>query len=105
MHRGASANRSQHLTGHLVPDAHSTTLVVETRNEAVTSVDAAKLPDDTRRAVMAEVETIQPQLKKPSPNAVIVREAGKSIRTILEGTASDLLATALWALMTATGAH
>jgi hypothetical protein len=55
---------------------------------------------------MADVKTIKAQLAKPSPNRVIVQEAGKSLRNVVEGIGGGLLtptaqtaAAALWGLL------
>jgi hypothetical protein len=71
----------------------------------VRELEKADLPEAIKDEVMAEVDTIRPQLKKAAPNAMIMREAGTSLRTILENTAAGVLANALWALVAAVGAH
>src|SRR5262249_6246003 len=56
--------------------------------------------------VMAELNTISAQLSKPSPSLVILQEAGRSLRNIVEGVAAGLMtpsvlavAPALWSAL------
>lgn len=53
----------------------------------------ADLSEQERAAIRAEIETIRPQLGKPAPSAVIVREGLKSLRNIVEGVAAGALLT------------
>ena len=72
-------------------------------DEFVAALDASEVSDEIRSAAMIEVETIRPQLKKPSPNVSIVREGLHTLRNIVEGVAAGLLATKLTALLIAAG--
>jgi hypothetical protein len=72
-------------------------------DEFVAALNASGVPDEVRSAVMIEVETVRPQLKKRTPNVSIVREGLRSLRNIVEGVAAGLLATKLAALLTAAG--
>ncbi len=55
---------------------------------------AAAAPE-LRAEIEHDAATIQSQLKKPQPNPTIVQEAGRSIRTVLEGAVGGVLATAM----------
>jgi hypothetical protein len=47
--------------------------------------------EDKRAAMAADIATIKAQLTKPSPSMTILREAGKSIRNMVEGVVASLL--------------
>ena len=47
---------------------------------------------ELRAEIEHDAATIQSQLKKPEPNPTIVQEAGRSIRTVLEGAVGGVLA-------------
>jgi hypothetical protein len=49
------------------------------------------LDGDKMAAIAADVATVKAQLTKPSPSMTILREAGKSIRNIVEGIAATLI--------------
>jgi hypothetical protein len=49
------------------------------------------LDEDKMTAVAADVATIKAQLTKPSPSMSILREAGKSLRNIIEGIGAGML--------------
>jgi hypothetical protein len=72
-------------------------------DEFVAALDSSGIPNEIRSAAMIEVETIRPQLKKPTPNVSIVREGLHTLRNIVEGVAAGLLATKLAALLLAAG--
>jgi hypothetical protein len=66
---------------------------------------ASTVPREKIDQLTAELETIRAQLKKPSPSRLILREAGKSIRNIVEGVIGGMLApevmnaaTVLWSV-------
>ena len=72
-------------------------------DEFVAALDASGVPVEIRNTAMIEVETIRPQLKKPTPNVSIVREGLHTLRNVVEGVAAGLLATKLAALLLAAG--
>ena len=47
---------------------------------------------EDKGAIRAEIDTIRPQLRKQQPNPVILREVLKSLRSIVEASASGVLA-------------
>lgn len=59
----------------------------------------AELSAQTRAAIRAEVATIRPQLSKPAPSAVIVRESMKTLRNVVEGLAAGALTPTFVALL------
>jgi hypothetical protein len=63
----------------------------------VGAIEAAGLPPNTMGEIMADVHTIKAQLAKPSPSALILREAGKSLRNVTEGIAGGMLTPAITA--------
>ena len=65
------------------------------------AVSDAKLGEEDRAAIAAEVETIRPQLSKPAPSAVIVRECLKTLRNVVEGLAAGALTPTFIALQQA----
>jgi hypothetical protein len=71
------------------------------------AIATAALPATTVDELMADVHTIQAQLAKPKPSRLIVQEAGKSLRHVIEGVAGGMLtptvATAAAALWSALG--
>lgn len=48
-----------------------------------------------KREADASVKTIEAQLAQDTPNPTIVREAGKSLKTVVEGAAGNLIASGL----------
>lgn len=67
------------------------------------AVADAQLSDTQRAQLMAEVDTIRPQLAKQEPNGNILRESFKTLRNVAEGIAAGLLTAqfqALWAVAT-----
>ena len=88
----------------------TSTFQVKSAREALevfeTAIQQAQLPSATLAQLVGDVETIRAQLKKPSPSQTIVREAGKSLRNIVEGISAALLtpsiiaaAPALWSAL------
>jgi bifunctional N-acetylglucosamine-1-phosphate-uridyltransferase/glucosamine-1-phosphate-acetyltransferase GlmU-like protein len=59
------------------------------------SLDKMRLDSQKRSELEAEIGTIETQLASPKPKGTIIREAGRSIRNILEGAAGSSLATAI----------
>ena len=57
--------------------------------------DELGLHDRARKQAEAQVATIEAQLTQDEPNPIIVREAGKSLRTIVEGAVGGAVGTAL----------
>jgi hypothetical protein len=69
-------------------------------------IKTVQLPKSQLDEVTAELSTITAQLSKPSPSLVIVQEAGRSLRNIVEGIAAGLMtpsalaaAPALWSAL------
>lgn len=60
--------------------------------EFESAVTSSPLPASKRDELMADVRTIRAQLAKPSPSGVIIQEAGKSLRNVVEGIAGGMLA-------------
>lgn len=79
-------------------DIQALTQALEAFAEAAQSAPVAP---EVRAAISVEIETIRPQLNKPTPSAVIVREGLKSLRNVLEGVAGGLLTPQFAALMAA----
>jgi hypothetical protein len=86
------------------------TLNIETATTALTSFESAiagaGLPQKTVDELMADVHTIRAQLQKPSPSRLIINEAGKSLRNVVEGITGGMLtpaamtaAAALWSVL------
>jgi hypothetical protein len=86
------------------------TLNIASASTALTSFESAigsvDLPPKTVDEVKADVETIRAQLAKTSPSRLIIQEAGKSLRNIVEGIAGGMLtptvtaaAMALWSAL------
>jgi hypothetical protein len=70
------------------------------------AMSTAGLPAKTIDELMADVRTIRAQLAKPSPSRLIIQEAGKSLRNVVEGIAGGMLtpaamtaAAALWSVL------
>jgi hypothetical protein len=63
------------------------------------AVADAELGEQARAAIRAEVETIRPQLSKPTPSGVIVRESMKTLRNVVEGLAAGALTPTFIALL------
>jgi hypothetical protein len=85
-------------------------LEIEATEKALTAFEAAlasaSLPSDTLAELTADISTIRAQLAKSSPSRVIVQEAGKTLRNVVEGIGGGMLtptvltaATALWAAL------
>jgi hypothetical protein len=84
-------------------EAHAVQSALAAFESAVTS---AGLPSPKAAELMADVQTIKSQLAKPSPSTLIVQEAGKSLRNVVEGIAGGMLtpavtaaAVALWSAL------
>jgi hypothetical protein len=87
------------------------TLSVEAANNALTVfesalVGAATLPTKAVDDLTADIRTIRAQLVEPSPSGVIIQEAGKSMRNVIEGIVGGMLtpaiasaAAALWSVL------
>ena len=86
------------------------TLNVETATTALATFESAiagaGLPPKTVDELMADVHTIRAQLQKPSPSRLIIHEAGKSLRNVVEGITGGMLtpaamtaAAALWSAL------
>ena len=82
-----------------------TTFDVAAMRQALDAFEQAtasvELPAELRQAIAAEVDTLRPQLKKPTPSEVIVRESFKTLRSLVEGVAAGTLTSAFVALATA----
>ena len=86
------------------------TLNIETATTASARFEAAiattPLPANTVEELKGDIHTIRAQLQKPSPSRLIIQEAGKSLRHVVEGIAGGMLtptvattATALWSAL------
>lgn len=53
------------------------------------------LENDQKKELASEIQTVEVQLASPKPKSGIVREAFKSVRTILEGAAGNVIASGL----------
>jgi hypothetical protein len=75
------------------------TLNIEAVTNALTTFESAismsSLSANTISDLMADVQTIRAQLNKPSPSRSILREASKSLRSVLEGVAGGMLTPAI----------
>ena len=67
------------------------------------ALKAAQLSDEVRQELEAEIDTIRPQLRKASPNWVIVRTAGAAILGLVTGVGANLLTPELQSLAAALG--
>jgi hypothetical protein len=70
------------------------------------SIEASQLPRQHLDEISADLRTIASQLSKTSPSLQILQEAGRSVRSIVEGVAASLLtpgviaaAPALWSAL------
>jgi hypothetical protein len=86
------------------------TLEIQAVDKALTAfesaVAAASLPQAKADELTADVRAIRAQLAKPSPSAIIIQEAGRSLRNVVEGIAGGMLtpgivaaAAALWSAL------
>lgn len=86
------------------------TLNVESVRTALDQLDIAiadlNLPATTLAELQADIGTIRAQLSKPSPSLPILREAGRTLRNVIEGIAASALtptliavAPALWSAL------
>jgi hypothetical protein len=85
-------------------------LDVHTLQKAVADFESAlagaALPKSKLDEILADTGTIRAQLAKPTPSHLIVQEAGKSLRNVIEGVAGGMLtptvvaaAAALWSAL------
>jgi hypothetical protein len=85
-------------------------LNIEATEKALTAFEAAlasaSLPSKTLVELTADVSTIRAQLAKPSPSRLILQEAGRTLRNVVEGIGGGMLtptamtaAAALWAAL------
>lgn len=65
------------------------------------AVAEAQIAEDQRAELLAEIETLRPQLTKPKPNVAIVRETLGTMRRVAEGAAGGVLTEALVPLLIA----
>jgi hypothetical protein len=86
------------------------TLHIEAVRSAVeifeNALQGTKLPAAALGDITADVQTIKAQLSKPSPSIAILKEAGKSVRNVMEGIGAGILtpaaaaaAAGLWAAL------
>jgi hypothetical protein len=59
------------------------------------AIATAGLLAKTVEELMGDVETIRAQLQKPSPSRLIIQEAGRSLRNVVEGMTGGMLAPAV----------
>jgi hypothetical protein len=64
-------------------------------DELTNSLSGLKLSEQSNAELRADITAINAQLVSPNPKGVIIKEAGKSIRNILEGTTGSLIAAGL----------
>ena len=57
------------------------------------NIDNLQLNSEDRKELISEKETIESQIKSPKPKTIIIRESLKTIRSLMEGVASSLIAT------------
>ena len=62
-----------------------------------TAIHGTSMAPDLLSEIVADVQTIKAQLSKPAPSVSIIQEAGKSLRSVLEGVAGGLLTPAVMA--------
>ena len=55
------------------------------------AIEAARLADPRLSDIAADLDTIKAQLAKGTPSSVILREAGQSVRTVVEGIVGNAL--------------
>lgn len=55
-------------------------------------VDQLGLERTTKEQLLADIQTVEPQLSAPKPNRSILKESMLSIKTVLEGAAGNILA-------------
>lgn len=93
---GATVGSIQQAGNHAHQQS-ANTLDIGSIQQALDAFDRAAaevdLSEQARAAIRAEIETIRPQLSKPAPSAVIVRESLKSLRNIVEEVAAGALLT------------
>jgi hypothetical protein len=74
-------------------------LNIETATTALARFEAAiapaALPANTVEELRGDIQTIRAQLQKPSPSRLIIQEAGKSLRNVVEGITGGMLAPAV----------
>jgi len=58
-----------------------------------------KLPEDNKKQLLADKDTLAIQIQSPKPNDSIINESVKSIRNILEGATGSIAATGLLELI------
>jgi hypothetical protein len=58
-------------------------------------IDTLGLPADTRSEIDADLTTVEAQSKSPKPRVPIIKEALKSIRSVLENAAGSAAGAAL----------
>jgi hypothetical protein len=70
------------------------------------AVSTVALPPKAMEELRGDIQTIRSQLQKPSPSHLIIQEAGKSLRNVVEGVAGGMLtpvattaALALWSAL------
>ena len=71
-----------------------------------TAINEVSLSAEELTNIKADLQTICPQLSKPSPSLSIIQESGRTIRSVIEGVAAGLLtpsviaaAPALWSAL------
>ena len=93
----SNSQLQQHSSGSA--QSISAAIDLESLGKLVSSLQSASdtlsLSDPARRELAAEIQTLQVQSKSPKPKTTIISESMKSIRTILEGAAGNVLASDL----------
>lgn len=91
----ASTQQVESATSVDVPSVRATLQAFET------DIDNAQVPTNIKGEIKAELATIRAQLEKATPSSSILREAGASLRNIVEGAVGSAVssAPALWKLL------
>jgi hypothetical protein len=67
------------------------------------SLEKIGVEGDQREQLLADIQTIEPQLSSPKPNSSIIREGIRSIRHILEQAAGNIIASGILQRMSELG--
>lgn len=93
---GVSVTGSQNVIvqSHSPNSSASMSLNVEMVGKAISDLDDAvpwpDLPPDAAADIRAEIDTIRAQLRKSSPSGFIVRESGRTLRSLVENVAASV---------------
>jgi len=73
--------------------------ILQAVNTVESEIEAAALPDASRNEILSELATVRAQFQKEKPNPSILKEVGKTIRSVTEGVAGNLLSPSAIAAM------